>query len=446
MHSGAAAGSVLFGWNAALVASILFGAVYALIIAEKLNRAILALLGAGMLILCGVITQEAAFRGVDFNTIGLLMGMMLIVGITSKSGVFQYLAVWSAKKVDAKPMGVLLMLSVVTAVLSAFLDNVTTVLLVVPVTLLITEELKVKAYPYLVAEILFSNIGGTATLIGDPPNIMIGSAVGIPFNDFIVNLAPAVIVVMAATGVVFYWIWRKELVTTEKARKRVMEFNEQDAIKDPRLLKQALVVIGLVLLGFFTSRMTHLEPATVAMFGAALLLLLDNYRRTAEEQAHNVQHAFAEVEWVTLMFFVGLFILVHGLESAGVIRAMAEKLLEATAGNKPVTVLAVLWGSAVLSAFIDNIPFVATMIPMIKSMAPTFGGEQELMPLWWALSLGACLGGNGTLIGASANLVVAGLAERGGHPVRFVPFMKSCFGLMLLSIAISHVYVYWRYL
>jgi Na+/H+ antiporter NhaD/arsenite permease-like protein len=236
------------------------------------------------------------------------------------------------------------------------------------------------------------------------------------------------------------------LTTTAEARKRVMEFNETEAIKDRRLLKQSLFVISLVLLGFFTSRLTHLEPATVAMAGAALLLLLDNFRDKAESQAHHVQSAFAEVEWVTLMFFAGLFILVHGLEASGVIKAMAEKLLAATAGDREVTVLAVLWGSALLSAFIDNIPFVATMIPLIKSMAPAFGGEQGLMPLWWALSLGACLGGNGSLIGASANLVVAGLAERAGQPVRFVPFLKSCFGLMVLSIVISHVYIYLRYL
>ena len=430
----------------AVVASLLFGVVYALIISEKLNRAILALLGAALLILCGVLNQEAAFRGIDFNTIGLLMGMMLIVGITAKSGVFQYVAIWSAKKVDARPLGVLLMFSLVTAVLSALLDNVTTVLLVVPVTLLITEELRVKAYPYLIAEILASNIGGTATLIGDPPNIMIGSLVGIPFNDFIIHLAPVVAVVLVVSAVPYYFLWRSELVTTDEARRRVLEFDESQAIKDPRLLKHALFTLALVLTGFFTSRLTHLEPATVAMGGAALLLLLDNFHKSAEEQGESVQHAFAEVEWVTLMFFVGLFILVHGLEHAGVIRAMAEKLLAATQGDRNTTVLAILWGSAILSAFIDNIPFVATMIPLIKSMAPALGGEQALMPLWWALSLGACLGGNGTLIGASANLVVAGIAERAGQPVRFVPYLKSAFGLMILSIIISHIYISWRYL
>lgn len=427
-------------------AAAIFTAVYILIISEKVNRAILALLGAGLMILCGLLTQEAALRGVDFNTIGLLLGMMVIVGITRKCGVFQYVAIWSAKKVGAHPVGVLFMLSIVTAFLSALLDNVTTVLLIVPVTLLITEELKVKPYPYLVSEVLFSNIGGTATLIGDPPNIMIGSAVGLTFNDFAVNLTPVVLVVMAATLVPLYYLWQKELVATEAARRRVMSFDEREAITDRRLLKQAIFVLAAVIGGFILAHSLHIQPASIAMFGAALLLLLDNLGRSAEHQAENVHGAFSDVEWVTLMFFVGLFILVHGLESAGVIRMLAEKLLAATGGDRTVTALAILWGSAVLSAFIDNIPFVATMIPMIKAMAPTFGGDQGLMPFWWALSLGACLGGNGTLIGASANLIVAGLAERAGHPIRFMAFLKSCFGLMLLSIAVSHAYLYWRYL
>jgi len=437
---------VIFGWSATALASIIFVAVYALIISEKINRAILALLGAGLLIFCGVLTQEAAIRGVDFNTIGLLLGMMVIVSITSKSGVFQYVAIWSAKKVNAHPMGVLLMLSVVTAVFSALLDNVTTVLLTVPVTLVITEELKVKPYPYLLSQIIASNIGGTATLIGDPPNILIGSAVGLTFNDFVFNLTPVIIPILIATLIALSIIWKKDLVTSEKARARVMGFNENEAIKDTRLLKQSLSVLALVIGCFVAARQLHLEPASIAIFGAAILLFLDNFRHDAEHQAKAVHHAFSECEWVTLMFFVGLFILVHGLESAGVIQWMAQQLITATAGDRNVTILAILWGSAILSAFIDNIPFVATMIPMIKAMAPTFGGEQALMPFWWALSLGACLGGNGTLIGASANLVVAGMAERAGQPIRFVPFMKSAFLLMIMSIAISHVYMVVRYL
>ncbi|MEZ5355646.1 MAG: ArsB/NhaD family transporter [Bryobacteraceae bacterium] len=437
---------VAFGASAALVASLVFVAVYALVVSEKLNRAIVALLGAGLMILLGVVTQEAAINGIDFNTIGLLLGMMVLVGITGKSGLFQFVAIWSAKKAGARPPAVLIMLSVITALFSALLDNVTTVLLIVPVTLLIAEELKVQSYPFLVSEVLCSNIGGTSTLIGDPPNIMIGSALDLTFNDFFLNLAPAIAIVLLATLIPMWLVWRKDLVTTEEARRHVMEFNEWEAIRDPRLLKQSLSVLGVVIAGFVAAHSIHIQPATIAMFGAALLLLLDNYRRPAEDQAHNVHAAFAEAEWVTLLFFVGLFVLVHGLEAAGVIRWLAQELLAATGGDFKVTTFAILWGSALLSAFIDNIPFVATMIPLIKSMAPVFGGEHALMPLWWALSLGACLGGNGTLIGASANLVVAGMAERAGQPIRFMAYLKSSFLIMLLSIAISHVYLYFRFL
>ncbi|MCS7023701.1 MAG: ArsB/NhaD family transporter [Bryobacteraceae bacterium] len=441
-----ASSHVIFGWSAAWVSSVLFCIVYGLIISEKINRAVVGLAGAGLLILCGVLTQEAALRGIDFNTIGLLLGMMLIVGITSKSGIFQYVAIWSAKAVNAAPVGVLIMLSLVTAVLSALLDNVTTVLLIVPVTLAITEELGVKAYPYLINEVLFSNIGGTATLIGDPPNIMIGSAVGLTFMDFVIHAGPAVLLVMVLTILPMYWIWRKDLVATPEAQQRVMCFNEREAIKDSRLLKQALGVLAGVIAGFVVAHHFHIAPATISMFGAAVLLLLDNFGRSADDQSKNVHHAFSEVEWITLMFFVGLFILVHGLEASGVIRALAEQLLAVTGGDQKITALGILWGSALLSGVIDNIPFVATMIPLIKSLAPVFGGEQELMKFWWALSLGACLGGNGTLVGASANLVVAGLAERAGQPIRFWDYTKSCFPLMLLSIAVCHLYLQLRYL
>jgi Na+/H+ antiporter NhaD/arsenite permease-like protein len=446
MHGQGAHAAAIFGLNPVWIAVLLFVATYALIMSEKVNRAILALLGAGLLILLGVITQSEAMASVDFNTLGLLLGMMLIVNITRRSGLFQYVAIWSAKKVKASPWGVMLMMSIVTAVFSAFLDNVTTVLLTVPVTLLITEELKVKPYPYLFAQIFASNIGGTATLIGDPPNIMIGSATGLTFNDFALALTPVIIVVMAATMVPLWFIWGRHLSTDEEHRQRVMNFNEREAITDVRLLKQSLTVIALVIAGFMLQRQIRIEPATIAIFGAAVLLLLDNFGRDPEKQSHNVHAALSEAEWITLMFFLGLFVLVHGLEKTGVIHWMAQELLQATGGDFKVTTLAILWASAVLSAFIDNIPFVATMIPLIKELAPTFGGEQALLPLWWSLSLGACLGGNGTLIGASANLVVAGLAERAGTGFRFMEFLKVAFPLMLISIVISHVYLYARYL
>lgn len=445
MHADQPAPHVIFGWNPAWFASIVFLAVYALIASEKLNRAILALIGAALLIFSGLLTQEAAVRSIDFNTIGLLLGMMVLVAITGKCGVFQYLAIWSAKRAKARPLGVLVMLALVTAFVAAFLDNVTAVLLIVPVTLLITEELGVRPYPYLVSEVLFSNIGGTATLIGDPPNIMIGSAVGLTFNDFVMHLTPAVLAVIAATLVPICLLWRRDLTASEEARARVMRFNEREAITDVRLLKQSVFVLTLVIAAFIFARALRLQPATIAMFGAALLLLLDNFRRDPDTQSQNVHKAFAEVEWVTLVFFLGLFILVHGLEASGVIAAMAHKLIAVTGGDLQATAFAILWGSALLSAFIDNIPFVATMIPLIKSTAPAFGGDQALMPLWWSLSLGACLGGNGTLIGASANLVVAGLSERAGHPIRFVEYFKSCFALMLLSIAVSHIYIWLSY-
>ena len=438
--------SVVFGLDPRWVAGGLFVVTYAVVMSERVNRAIVALLAAGLMIFAGILTQDAAIDGVDFNTLGLLTGMMVIVAVTKRSGVFQYLAIWSAKKVQARPWGILVMLTLVTALLSAFLDNVTTVLLIAPVTLLIAEELRVSPYPFLFSEIFASNIGGTATLIGDPPNIMIGSAVDLTFNDFVMNLSPVVLVVLLVTLVPIYLIWGRKMHAEPQYRERVMRFDEREAITDPRLLKQSLSVLGLVLTAFVLAHPLHLEPATIAMFGGALLLLLANWPHGADEQARNVHHAFTEVEWVTIFFFVGLFIVVHGLDSTGLLRMLAEWLAAATGGDLTVTALSILWVSAIASAVVDNIPFVATMIPLIKSMAPTFGGPEGLMPLWWSLSLGACLGGNVTLVGASANLIVAGLAERAGQPIRFVPFLLAAFPLMLLSIVISTVYIYLRYL
>jgi len=306
--------SVIFGLSPIWVATSLFVITYLVIMSDRLNRAIVALLGAGTLILVGVLNQHEAMAAVDFNTLGLLLGMMLIVNITRRSGLFQYVAIWSAKKVDAKPWGILLMMSIVTAVFSAFLDNVTTVLLTVPVTLLITEELKVKAYPYLFAQIFASNIGGTATLIGDPPNIMIGSATGLTFNDFALALTPVIVVVFVATMIPLYFIWGRHLSATDENRRRVMAFNEREAITDPRLLKQSLTVIALVIVGFMLQREIKIEPATIAIFGAATLMLLDNLGKDAETQSKNVHGALSEAEWITLMFFLGLFVLVFGIQ------------------------------------------------------------------------------------------------------------------------------------
>jgi Na+/H+ antiporter NhaD/arsenite permease-like protein len=436
----------MLGVNPLWFATGLFIFTYVAVMTERINRAIVALLAAGLMIVGGVLSQETALAGVDFNTIGLLTGMMIIVAVTRQSGVFQYLAIWAAKKVQARPWGILVMLSLVTATTSALLDNVTTVLLIVPVTLLITEELKVNAYPYLFALIFSSNIGGTATLIGDPPNIMIGSATVLTFNDFVYHLAPAVVVVLAATLVPIYVMWGRHLKAAAEDRQRVMQFNEREAITDKRLLKQCLLVLGLVVLGFIFAHSLGLAAATIAMLGAALLLLLHNFPLRIDEQTKHVHKTFGEVEWVTIFFFIGLFMVVKGVEVTGLLDLLGYQVVQVTGGNLNATAMVILWVSAVLSAAVDNIPFVATMIPLIKSMAPTFGGPEQLLPIWWSLSLGACLGGNGTLVGASANLVVAGFAERAGHPIRFTAFLLMAFPLMLLSIAISSVYIYLRYL
>lgn len=448
MHGegGAWVPQVVFGWDAMWVATGLLVVTYAVIISERVNRAIVALIGAGLMIQLGVLDQAEAVRGIDFNTIALLTGMMVIVAITRKCGIFQYVAIWSAQVVKADPRGVLIMLSIVTAVFSALLDNVTTVLLITPVTLLITEELKVRPYPILFAEIFASNIGGTATLIGDPPNIIIGSATGLTFNDFLLNTGPISVLVLIVTVAIIHLIWRRQLVAKPEARQRVMRFVAREAITDVRLLKQSLFVIALVVIGFVLAHPLHMEPGTIAMLGAAILLLLDNVWRDAEGQSHTTHATFGEVEWIVIFFFIGLFIVVHGVDVAGLLTLLGGMLVEATQGDMTVTAIAVLWASAVLSAIVDNIPFVATMIPLIKSLAPTFGGPEAIEPLWWALSLGACYGGNGSLIGASANLTVAGFAERAGHPIRFLTFLWLAFPLMLVSIAMSTVYLYLRYL
>ncbi|MEZ5833562.1 MAG: ArsB/NhaD family transporter [Dongiaceae bacterium] len=442
----AATGHVLFGLHPLWVATTLLLVTYATIMTEKLNRAIVALLGGGLMISLGLLNQEQAIKGIDFNTLALLTGMMLIVAISRRCGIFQYVAIISAKAAKASPAGILVMLAVVTAILSALLDNVTTVLLIAPVTLVICRELNVKAYPFLFAEIMASNIGGTATLIGDPPNIIIGSAANLTFMDFVYALTPAVVVILVLNSIAIHLIWGRSMVASDEAKARVMALDHRDAITDRPLMRKSLSVIGLVILGFVMARNLGLEAGTIALFGAAILLMLDNIGRSVEDQHHRLIESFNEVEWITIFFFVGLFVVVAGVEHAGLLKMMADWLVSVTQGDMWLMGVSILWVSAVLSAIIDNIPFVATMIPVIKNMAPTFGGEEALLPLWWSLSLGACLGGNGTLIGASANLTVAGIGERAGVPFRFLEFAKIAFPLMLLSIVVAHAYLAWRFL
>jgi Na+/H+ antiporter NhaD/arsenite permease-like protein len=423
--------------NVAITAIGIFLVSYAFIVSEKIHRTIVAMIGGAIMILLGIVDQEVAIHHIDFNTLGLLIGMMILVTITADTGIFKYVAIWSAKKVKGNPIHILIALAFITAVGSAFLDNVTTVLLMVPVTYSITRQLNVDPVPYLITEIIASNIGGTATLIGDPPNIMIGSSVEeLSFLDFIYNLSAISFLILFISIGILALIYLKNLKTNEELKARIMELDERDEIKDKRLLKKSLAVLGLTIIGFFIHQIIHVESATIALTGAFLLLLLTD--------EHYLEEALAKVEWTTIFFFVGLFVLVSGLMETGVISLLADASIELTGGNVTATSILILWISSIASAFIDNIPFVATMIPMIKEMGSL--GITNLEPLWWSLALGACLGGNGTLIGASANVIVAGIAAKERTPISFVKFMAVGFPLMLLSIVIANVYIYFRYL
>jgi Na+/H+ antiporter NhaD/arsenite permease-like protein len=439
--------ALLFGLSPFWLAIAIFLLSYVLIMAERINRSIVALLGAGLMVVSGLLSQDEAIRGIDFNTIALLTGMMVLVSISRRCGMFEYLAVWSAKKGRAQPWAMLAMLSLVTAVLSAFLDNVTTVLLIAPVTLAVTRRLEVPPYPFLFAEVFASNIGGTATLIGDPPNIIIGSAANLSFNDFVINLTPVILMIMAVQLAATHLIWGARMHASAEARAHVMALDERAMIVDRPLLRMSLLVTGVVIAGFVFARPLNLQPGTIAIFGAATLMLFHNleHHRDQEKQTLRVTETFGEVDWITIFFFIGLFVVVHGVDAAGVIDALARRLMAATGEDPAATAVAILWGSALLSAIVDNIPFVAAMIPLIREVGPHLGPE-HVAPLWWALSLGACLGGNGTLIGASANLAVAGIAERNGIEFRFLTYTKHAFGLMLISVAISNLYLWWRYL
>jgi len=416
--------------------AILFITVYAFIVTEKIHRTVVALLGAVLTVAFGVLTQTEAVAAVDFNTIGLLIGMMILVGITRRSGVFEFLAIYGAQKTKGDPVKLLVVLATITALASAFLDNVTTVLLVVPVTFAITEKLGVHPFPYLLVEILASNIGGTATLIGDPPNIMIGGGTGLGFMDFLVNLTPVVVIVFAVTISICVLLFRKRLEVAEAQKELIMNFHSREAIRDYVLMKKSVSVLALVMLGFVIHQYVGLEPATVALLGAALLMCI-----ARENEPEDI---LLTVEWPTIFFFVGLFILVGSLEKVGIIEAIARKLMELTHGSMGITAILILWMSAIFSAFVDNIPFTATMIPLIKSIGQLTGGALD--PLWWSLALGACLGGNGTIIGASANVVVSGISAQHGHNITFMDYLKYGFPLMLLSIIISTLYVWLRYL
>jgi Na+/H+ antiporter NhaD/arsenite permease-like protein len=436
------------------IALVIFGLVYLIIITERIHKTIVALFGAALMISLGVVTQEEAFYshefGVDYSVVFLLIGMMVIINIVRETGLFEMLAIWAAKKAQAKPFRLMVLLALMTAVLSAMLDNVTTVLLMAPVTLAICKRLDINPVSFLICEALASNIGGTATLVGDPPNIMIASKAELGYLDFLLVLGPIASLILTVFLGAMWLMFGRTMRVTPQLQEAVLALDPQTAVRDRILLRRCLWLLGVVNLGFCLHSLVHLEPATIALLGASSFMLIGRTRgRTAE--AEDLAY-LAEVEWKTIFFFIGLFILVGGLAKVGAIQFMADQLVSVTQGRLVATTMTVLWGSAFLSATVDNIPYVAAMNPLIVDLAQslhpdinnysTLVHQPDIIPLWWALALGACLGGNGTLIGASANVVIADIAGRAGYRISFWEFFKLGFPVMLGSIALSSLYLW----
>ena len=435
-------------------ATLIFIISYAVIISEKIHKTKVALFGAALVLITKILLQHEAFHdielGVDWNVIFLLISMMIIINVMTKTGIFQYVAIKAAKVAKGQPFTIMTIFAIITAIGSAFLDNVTTVLLLAPVTLLIAEQLEVDPVPYLITEALASNIGGTATLIGDPPNIMIASKAGLNFMDFIFHLTPAIVIIFVFWMLCWKVVFGKHLHVTEENRNKVMAMNEREMIKNPDLLKKSLTILILTISGFVLHGIFHYEPATVALMGAATLLLISG------EEPHEI---LAEVEWPTIFFFIGLFIIIGGTVKVGLIELMSQKMIDLTnpqPDNMLTLSMVMVWFSAVASAIVDNIPFVATMNPLLIDMVHKVYGLTEaatmehiqhaaMMPVWWALALGACLGGNGSPIGASANVIVVGMSEKAGHKITFVRFLKYGVPVTLLTIILSMLYIYLRY-
>ena len=429
--------------NAITISAVVLILAYILIALEKIPKVTIALLGAAVVVFSGLVSQEKIaetglnefyfINFVDFNVIFLLVSMMIIVNITTRCGVFKWMAIELLKMTKGKPLMVLITLAFLTAVLSAFLDNVTTVILIMPITFVVAKQLDLNPVPLLVTEIFASNIGGTTTLIGDPPNIIIGSVAGFSFMDFIRELTLICLIIMIAVVAFLYLCFRKQLVTTEEKMASIQSIDNSKTITDYALLKRSMTVLALVILGFLTHDITHIATCIIAFIGASILLLFENPEET-----------FKEVEWNTIFFFIGLFIIIGGFEAAGGIKLMANWLLDITQGSKEIASYVILWGSGILSGIIDNIPYTATMAPMIHEIELEKGRE-FVLPLWWSLSLGACLGGNLTIIGAAANVIVSENAAKHGHIIKFMEFLKYGCVVVFISLALSTGYIYLRH-
>ncbi len=413
---------------------------YILIATERIHRVAAALGGATFMVLIGVVNAETAFfseeTGVDWNVIFLLLGMMIIVSVLKQTGVFDYVAIWAAKRAKGKPYAIMVLLVLITAVASALLDNVTTVLLIAPVTLLVCERLGVPPVPFLIAEVLASNIGGTATLIGDPPNIIIASRADLSFNDFLINLGPIVVVLLAVFVLMCRVMFRSAFHYDEERVADVMALDEKEVIRDKGLLIRSLIVLTGVMVGFVLHSALHIEPSIVALVGAGVLVAVARL---------DPPEFLEDVEWPTLVFFMGLFVMVGALVEVGVIEKLGEQVTEAVGENYFLASTVLLGGSAVLSGIVDNIPYVATVSPLVQDLVQSGGGATQSDSLWWSLALGADLGGNATAVGASANVVVLGIAARNGHPISFWQFTKYGMVTAFVTILIAWPYLYLRY-
>lgn len=430
--------------HSVLVSASLLILAYIFIALEKIPKVTIALLGGALTIVLGLVSQTKALGDginphyfinfIDFNVIFLLVSMMVIVSITTRSGVFNWIANELLKFTKGHPVKVLCALGLFTAVTSAFLDNVTTVILIMPITFAIAKKLDIDPIPFLLTEIFSSNIGGTATLIGDPPNIIIGSAGGLSFIDFIKELTPVILVIMCVILTVLAFIFRKKLHASQDKMDEVAKIDNSHTITDKALMIRSTLILALVILGFMLHDVTHIETCVVAMLGASILLIFEKPNEILQD-----------VEWNTIFFFIGLFIIIGGLEASGGIKLMAEWILKVTQGSQAATSMIILWASGVISGIIDNIPYTATMAPMLVEIEKTMGATYAY-PLWWALSLGACLGGNMTIIGAAANVIVSENAAKSGHPISFMRFLKYGVGVVAISLTISTVYIYFRFL
>ena len=421
-----------------IIALLVFILTYLCIITEWINKMLAALIGGFVIIVLGVVDQTLAFSAIDWNVIFFLIGMMLTISVMRKTGMFMYIAIKTAKIAKGSPLKIMAMMFVATAVISAILGSVTTIMILVPIVLLIAEELKITPAPFIITMVIASNMGGASTMIGDPPNILIASATKYTFIDFFLNLTPAIVIVMIGSLGLIWLLYRGKMYVSNERRAKIMEYNDKNLITNPKLLWITLGVVGLMLLAFIFQKPLHLENATIAM-AAGLILVFIGSRKKVEEIILN------DIDWITIFFFIGLFMIVEGLVHTGFIDLLAQGVMSITNGEPKTTSMVILWLSGILSAWIDNIPFVAAMIPMIKSIGLQMQNVAQVQPLWWALSLGTCLGGNGTLVGASANIVAVGIANRNGYKISFMDYTKIGLIFALESMLLSSAYIWFRY-